>query len=789
MLSPGRRCAQLAALGEPPPTVPPHLPLLPSSPSPFQAVEDPALASLSTASLEEPDEDDAIPLAQAGADGAPALLYAADASADSSFDEEADEEGSPSFNPGASTAPGSSPRRSSLAAIFESEEDVIAVDPDAVPDEALALTNCGLRPETIAALTKRGVLALFPIQKHVFDPAAAGRDLIGRARTGSGKTLAFSLPVVEALLGQREEALAAAGGDARAAEQARRGRAPRALVLAPTRELAQQVEREVCGIAPSLDMGCFYGGVDIGAQIRSLRRGIDIVVGTPGRIIDLIERGALDLSSIGYVILDEADMMLAVGFEEDVENILSGVPAERQTMLFSATMPTWVKRLTKKFLKDPVLVDLVGDSAAGKLADTIKALAVQVTPESRRSVLVDLLTVYGAGGKGIVFTQTKREADEVAAALALTLPCEALHGDIAQKAREAVLKHFRDGRFAALVATDVAARGLDIPDVDLVVHYDLPNDAETFLHRSGRTGRAGRSGTAIAMFTGREAGAFRRMLRDVKIDTVELVPPPGPKEVMAASARQVLRRLDGVDADVRTFFEPAADAVLASADPRHALSSALAAMSGLLEVPKERSLLSQEVGSATCRVMSRAGRIAAPGHVVTIVRNLLGREAADGVGRIRMLSDAAAGEDGAAFDVPCDVADALFAAAEELTSRGFRLDRPKTLALADMRDDGGGGGGGGRGYGRGGGRGGRGGYNRYGGGGRGGGGGGGYRSSSYGGGGGGGGSYGGRGGGGGGGYSRGSGGGGGYRGSGGGGGYSRGGGGGGDGGGAGGGDW
>ena len=720
--------------------------------------------------MEEPDEDDAIPLAQAGADGSPALMYAADASADSSFDEDEDAAASPAAALGA-------PRRSSLAAIFESDDDVIAVDPDLVPDEALALTNCGLRAETIAALTARGVAALFPIQKHVFDPAAAGRDLIGRARTGSGKTLAFSLPIVEALLGEREAALEAAGGDARAAEAARRGRAPRALVLAPTRELAQQVEREVCGIGPSLDMGCFYGGVDIGAQIRALRRGTDVVVGTPGRIIDLIERRALDLSQIGFVVLDEADMMLAVGFEEDVENILSGVPAERQTLLFSATMPTWVQRLTKKFLRDPVLVDLVGDSAAGKLADTIRALAVQVTPESRRSVLVDLLTVYGAGGKGIVFTQTKREADEVAAALALTLPCEALHGDIAQKAREAVLSHFRDGRFSALVATDVAARGLDIPDVDLVVHYDLPNDAETFLHRSGRTGRAGRSGTAIAMFTGREAGTFRRMLRDVKIDTVELVPPPGPKEVMAASARQVLRRLDKVDTDVRTFFEPAADAVLASADPRHALSSALAAMSGLLEVPKERSLLSQEVGSATCRVMSRVGRIAAPGHVVTIVRNLLGRDAADAVGRIRMLSDTAAGEDGAAFDIPCEVADALFAQAEELTSRGFKLDRPKTLALADMREEAGGGGrGGGGGY-RG--RGGRGGgYNRYGGGGGrgGGGGGGGYR-----GGGGGGGSYsggerssygggGGRGGGGGGyrGGGRGGGGGGGYRGGGGG---------------------
>ena len=407
-------------------------------------------------------------------------------------------------------------------------------------------------------------------------------------------------------------------------------------------------------------------------------------------MIDLIERRALDLSQITHVVLDEADAMLNVGFEEDVETILEAVPTQRQTLLFSATMPAWVKKLTRKHLTNPALVDLVGDEQAGKLAETITALAVQVTPESRRSVLVDLLTVYCAGGKGIVFTQTKREADEVAAALALTLPCEALHGDIAQKGREAVLKHFRDGKFNALVATDVAARGLDIPDVDVVIHYDLPSDAESFLHRSGRTGRAGKTGTAIAMFTAREAFSFRRMLRDVKVTNVELISPPGPEQVMAASARQVLRRLDKVDADVQRFFEPAADAVLASgADARDALAAALAAMSGLLEVPQERSLLSLEVGSTTLRVLSRAGRIAAPGHVMTIVRNLLGPQAADDVGRVRMLTESGdSGETGAAFDVPTARAAELLACTPELEQRGFKLDKPTSLPMTDMQDDG-----------------------------------------------------------------------------------------------------
>ena len=224
------------------------------------------------------------------------------------------------------------PRRASLASIFESEdEEVIEVDAN-LADESLRLENCGLRPETVAALQARGIHALFPIQKHVFEPSRAGRDLIGRARTGSGKTLAFSLPIIEGILEEKER-------HAAEGTQPPNPRAPRCIVLAPTRELAKQVEREMAETAPGLALGCFYGGVDIGGQIRQLRRGCDAVVGTPGRVIDLIDRGALDLSSIKFFVLDEADMMLNVGFEDDVERILESVPSERQTLLFSATMP------------------------------------------------------------------------------------------------------------------------------------------------------------------------------------------------------------------------------------------------------------------------------------------------------------------------------------------------------------------------------------------------------------------------------------------------------------------
>jgi ATP-dependent RNA helicase DDX21 len=245
------------------------------------------------------------------------------------------------------------------------------------------------------------------------------------------------------------------------------GRTPRALVLAPTRELAKQVEREFMESAPMLSTICVYGGVSISTQQRQLQRGVDIAVGTPGRIIDLIDRGSLNLQDVRFLVLDEADQMLAVGFEEDVERILEQLPKKRQGMLFSATMPAWVKNLSRKYLRDPLTIDLVGDNDA-KLAEGIRILAIPIPAAAKRAILTDLITVYGKGGKAIVFTQTKRDADDVALGMGRILGCEALHGDISQAQREKTLDAFREGKITVLVATDVAARGLDVPNVDLV---------------------------------------------------------------------------------------------------------------------------------------------------------------------------------------------------------------------------------------------------------------------------------------------------------------------------------
>ncbi|KAL1104063.1 hypothetical protein V6Z11_D04G042400 [Gossypium hirsutum] len=327
-----------------------------------------------------------------------------------------------------------------------------------------------------------------------------GRDMIGRAKTGTGKTLAFGIPIMDKII--------------RYNAKHGRGRNPMCLVLAPTRELAKQVEKEFHESAPNLDTICVYGGTPISRQMRQLDYGVDVAVGTPGRIIDLLKRGALNLSEVQFLVLDEADQMLQVGFAEDVETILERLPANRQSMMFSATMPNWIRSLTQKHLKNPLTIDLVGENDQ-KLAEGISLYSIAADMRGKAGILGPLITEHAKGGKCIVFTQTKRDADRLAYAMARNFKCEALHGDISQSQRERTLSGFRDGHFNILVATDVAARGLDIPSVDLVIHYELPNTSETFVHRTGRTGRAGRKGSAILIYTQDQSRAVKVIEREV----------------------------------------------------------------------------------------------------------------------------------------------------------------------------------------------------------------------------------------------------------------------------------
>ncbi|KAL5209193.1 hypothetical protein ABZP36_004816 [Zizania latifolia] len=521
------------------------------------------------------------------------------------------------------------------------EEGVEVVDAGEADEDELAIARLGLPDQLVSTLEKRGITHLFPIQRAVLIPALEGRDLIARAKTGTGKTLAFGIPMIKQLIEDDD------------VQSVRRGRIPRVLVLAPTRELAKQVEKEIKESAPKLSTVCVYGGVSYNLQQNALSRGVDVVVGTPGRIIDLINGGSLQLGEVKYLVLDEADQMLAVGFEEDVETILQQLPAERQSMLFSATMPSWVKKLSRRYLNNPLTIDLVGDRDE-KLAEGIKLYAIPLTATSKRTVLSDLITAYAKGGKTIVFTRTKRDADEVSLALTNSIASEALHGDISQHQRERTLNGFRQGKFTVLVATDVAARGLDIPNVDLIIHYELPNDPETFVHRSGRTGRAGKAGTAILMFTNSQRRTVTSLERDVGC-RFEFISPPSIEEVLESSAEHVIATLRGVHSESIQYFLPVAERLAEELGP-NALASALAHLSGFSQPPSSRSLISHEQGCVTLQLTRDPGYgrgFFSPRSVTGFLSDVFSA-AADEVGKIYLIADEKA--QGAVFDLPEEIA-------------------------------------------------------------------------------------------------------------------------------------
>ncbi len=518
-----------------------------------------------------------------------------------------------------------------------------------------------LSPEVVELLAARNITIASPIQIQSLPFTMSGQDLIGRARTGTGKTLAFALPIIEKMQPSRE-----------------RGRAPRAIILAPTRELAKQVAGEFEATAPNLRVVTVYGGAPYSPQERSLMGGVDIVVGTPGRLIDHLDRGNLDLSKIEFAVLDEADEMLNVGFLEPVERILADTPAERQTLFFSATLTREVLSLARRLLKNPKLVDLVGEES-GKTSQTVEHLAVKVG-KSRTRVLCDLLTVYNPE-KAIVFTRTKREVDELALELiGRGLEAEGLHGDMAQSQRERALASFRSGMVRVLVATDVAARGLDIAEVDLVVQYHMPQDTEAYIHRSGRTGRAGRSGRALVLFGDREM----RGLRNLEHATgVQFIRRDAPKshEVVEALVDTTGNLVRKVKAELATPFMDQAQALFEEMGVE-ALARALARIAGATEPVRNVSLLSGEEDMTT--VQLDAPRLGIPKAVALICRTL--DLDAKLLGRVRLFNG------GAVADIPTRHIEKLMAASplEEQVVLSLPQDLPDLIDAPDRRDDRGG---------------------------------------------------------------------------------------------------
>ncbi len=380
--------------------------------------------------------------------------------------------------------------------------------------------DLGLPAELRRAVADLGFRTPTAIQAAAIPALLDGRDITGIAQTGTGKTAAFGLPLLATI-------------DPTPGVQA--------LVLCPTRELAVQVADAIGSFAtamPQISVVAVYGGTGFLPQRAALKDGAQVVVGTPGRIIDHLERGTLQLSGLRFLVLDEADEMLRMGFAEDVDRILSDAPDARQTALFSATMPPPIRAIAARHMTDPVDIAVARQSST---VDSVRQLYAVVPFRDKVDALTRFLQVT-EGDAAIVFVRTKEACDQVGADLvARGVSAAVMNGDVPQKEREKIIERLRDGRLDVLVATDVAARGLDVDRIDLVVNFDAPGEPEAYVHRIGRTGRAGRTGTALTFFTPREVGRLRAIERATR-GTLEQIVPPTADEVTEHKAAAVLRK-------------------------------------------------------------------------------------------------------------------------------------------------------------------------------------------------------------------------------------------------------
>ena len=366
----------------------------------------------------------------------------------------------------------------------------------------------GLDERLIQATNALGFVNPTPIQEQAIPVLLSGtKDLVGLAQTGTGKTAAFGLPLLHLVNEQLKH--------------------PQALVVCPTRELCMQIVNEIEGFKkfmPGIFVAAVYGGAPIGQQIRELRRGVQIVVATPGRLIDLIERKAIDLEQIQYVILDEADEMLNMGFQDDIEFILKNTPKRDATWLFSATMPPEIRRVSKRYMKEPVEVTVGKMNAANKNIDH----QYYITSAQHRYEALKRLIDFNPGIYGIIFTRTKADAQDIAEKLTREgYDIDALHGDLTQQQRDKVMGDFREKTLQLLIATDVAARGIDVSGITHVINYELPDDVEVYTHRSGRTGRAGKTGVCMSIVHVRELGKMRQIQTIVQVPFHKLEIPTG----------------------------------------------------------------------------------------------------------------------------------------------------------------------------------------------------------------------------------------------------------------------
>ena len=439
-----------------------------------------------------------------------------------------------------------------ITSITGADNSVAPSVTDTAPPATITFADFGLDPKIQKAVSEQGYTIPTPIQAQSIPHVLAGRDLMGAAQTGTGKTAAFVLPIIQQILRH-------------ASNSASPARHPiRALVLTPTRELAVQVAENAASYSKHTDLraAVVYGGVDMKEQVGILRNGVEILIATPGRLLDHIGSKVANLSQVEILVLDEADRMLDMGFLPDLQRIINLIPAQRQTLLFSATFSPEIKKLAQSYLRTPVTVEVARQNAA---ADTVKQVVHMVASADKQNAIVRVLeerTRQGLSRQCIIFTNSRLGCARLSRALERDgIKAGAIHGDKSQGERTLTLDAFKSGAIEALVATDVAARGLDIPDMPCVINHELPYNAEDFIHRIGRTGRAGSTGDAIALVDASE----KRLLDDIeklmkrKLD-IKPLPEGAPSQSRAPSSSHASTRSSSSNAPAKTsdpfFYKP-----------------------------------------------------------------------------------------------------------------------------------------------------------------------------------------------------------------------------------------
>jgi len=510
------------------------------------------------------------------------------------------------------------------------------------------LTRFNISDETISTLKANGYNYLFPIQQATYEDVFEGNDLIGKDRTGSGKTLAFGLPVLERLR-KRQKYF-----------KDKKGQKPLVMVLVPTRELALQVSKEFEKLKNSKNeyrVLAVYGGTDINEQIFKLKAGIEVIVGTPGRIMDLQDRKELHLSKLKVMILDETDQMLNFGFQEDIEKILNRLHSDVskkdrnisdvQFLLFSATLPPWVENIASNFMnRSTVRVNMIKDSEI-KTSITVQHFCIlTVTPQQKFSSISDIILVYGGSNcRCIVFTDTKEDANTIGASLISKINNKVLHGDINQALREEAFESFRSGNVRCIVATNVAARGLDIPEVDLIIQISPPKDIDAYIHRSGRTGRAGKQGICITLYTSEEKELIERIEYRAGIEMLDANLPTSD-DLLKASARDITNSLGKIPENMLYNFNEHVDNLLSQFEPKEALTRALALLTSQTIKNQNKSLLLSAEGYVTyCIEMDKD--IEALTYFWNVIKYGFGLEIFNSIKGMRFL----ASRKGAVFDI------------------------------------------------------------------------------------------------------------------------------------------